>query len=315
VKFNALLTTHGFTQHVQSSTHVGGHLLDVFLVRQLTTRRVDVSPPGGLSDHSMIVGHINVMLPAQYDTVTRRTRCWRSFDVHAFLRDVSDSPFVRTPPTDVNELFTGYFNTFSSPLSCHPISQLSFVSKLVERAVAVRFVNHCDQNGQLPVRQSAYRRHHSTETAVLIVYNDIICAVDKGQVVPLVLLDLSSAFDTVGQNCLLSVLQHRFSVDCDAMTWFRSYLADRTRTFVAGKDHHGPLPVNCSVPQGSVLGPIKFISYTEDVAELIAQHGVSYHLFADDMQLYTAVLSDEIHVARQRLTFCIGVGVCLVGYS
>ena len=116
-----------------------------------------------------------------------------------------------------------------------------------------------------------------------------------------VLLDLSSAFDTVDHDCLLSVLQHRFSVDGD-----RSYLADRTRTFVAGEDHHGPLPVNCSVPQGSVLDPIKFIAYTEDVAELIAQHGVSYHLFADDKQLYTAVPSDEIHVARQRLTSCIG---------
>jgi len=71
--------------------------------------------------------------------------------------------------------------------------------------------------------------------------------------------------------------------------------------------HYGPLPVNCSVPQGSVLGPIKFIAYTEDVSELIAQHGVSYHLFADDKQLYTAVSSDEIHVARQRLTSCISV--------
>ena len=128
---------------------------------------------------------------------------------------------------------------------------------------------------------------------------------DENILVPLVLLDLSSAFDTVDHDCLLSVLQHRFSVDGDAMTWFRSYLADRTRTFVAGEDHQGPLPVNCSVPQGSVLGPIKFIAYTEDVAELIAQHGVSYHLFADDKQLYTAVPSDEIHVARQRLTSCI----------
>ena len=67
----------------------------------------------------------------------------------------------------------------ADPNSFRPISQLSFVSKLVERAVAVRFVNHCDQNGLLPVRQSAYRRHHSTETAVLIVYNDIVRAVDK----------------------------------------------------------------------------------------------------------------------------------------
>ena len=123
----------------------------------------------------------------------------------------------------------------------------------MERAVALRFVSHCDQNSLLSARQSAYRRHRSTETAVLIVYNDVICAVDRGQVVPLALLVLSSAFDTVDHDCLLSVLQHRFSVGGDAMTWFRSYLADRTRTFVAGEDHHGPLPVNCSVPQGSVL--------------------------------------------------------------
>ena len=101
------------------------------------------------------------------------------------------------------------------------------------------------------------------------MYNDVVRAVDREQVVPIVLLDLSSAFDTVDHDCLLSVLQRRVSVNGDAMTWFRSYLADRTRTFVAGKDHYGPLSVNCSVPQGSVLGPIKFIAYTEDVSELI----------------------------------------------
>jgi len=55
------------------------------------------------------------------------------------------------------------------------------------------------------------------------------------------------------------------SVDGDAMSWFRSYLTDRTQTFVVSEDTHGPLPVNCSAPQGSVLGPIKFISYTDDV--------------------------------------------------
>jgi len=52
---------------------------------------------------------------------------------------------------------------------------------------------------------------------------------------------------------------------------------------------HDPLPVNCSVPQGSVLGPIKFIAYTEDVTELIAKHGVDYHMWADDIQFHTAV--------------------------
>jgi len=114
-------------------------------------------------------------------------------------------------------------------------------------------------------------------------------SVDSGQLVPLVLLDLSSAFDTVDHDCLLSVLRYRFSVDGDTMTWFRSYLTDRTQTYVVGEDKHGPLPVNCSVPLASVLGPIKFISYTEDLSELIISHGVSYHLFADDKQLYTAI--------------------------
>ena len=75
--------------------------------------------------------------------------------------------------------------------SLRPISQLSFVSKLVEHAIAGHFVHHCDQNSLLPARQSAYRRHHSTETAVLIVHNDIVRAVDSGQFVPLFLLDLS----------------------------------------------------------------------------------------------------------------------------
>ena len=82
--------------------------------------------------------------------------------------------------------------------SYRPISQLPFASKLVERAAASRFVHHCDEHGLLPARQSAYRRYHSTETAVVIVYNDTVRSIDRGEVVPLVLLDLSSAFDTVG---------------------------------------------------------------------------------------------------------------------
>jgi len=78
--------------------------MDVFLTRQpLLIRRVELSPPGDLPklpDHSMIVGHIDVVLPGQYVTVTRRTRSWRSFDVDAFLRDAVDSPLVHSPSTE-----------------------------------------------------------------------------------------------------------------------------------------------------------------------------------------------------------------------
>jgi len=96
--------------------------------------------------------------------------------------------------------------------SYRPILQLSFASKLVEQAVATRFVQHCTQNSQLPARQSAYRRHFSTETALLIVHNDIVRAVDRCDLVLLVLIDLSAAFDTVDHGCLLSILERRFCV-------------------------------------------------------------------------------------------------------
>jgi len=70
--------------------------------------------------------------------------------------------------------------------SYRPIFNLSFTSKLVERAVAARFVAHYELNGLLPAKQSAYRRHHSTETTVLAVYNDTVRAIDGGQLRPLV---------------------------------------------------------------------------------------------------------------------------------
>jgi len=104
--------------------------------------------------------------------------------------------------------------------SYRPISNLSFACKLVEPSVAARFVKHCDQNHLFPVRQSAFSRHHSTETAVLIVHNDIR-AIDNGQLTVLLFLDLSSAIDI-----MLSILHLRFSIDGAALNWFHSYLTD-----------------------------------------------------------------------------------------
>jgi len=91
------------------------------------------------------------------------------------------------------------------------MSNLSFTSKVVERIVASRFVRHAEENRLFPTRQS-YRRGHSTETAMLSVYNDFVRAVDSKLVTALVLLDLSSAFDTVDHTTLLTILDRRFGV-------------------------------------------------------------------------------------------------------
>src|SRR5664279_4417009 len=132
-----------------------------------------------------------------------------------------------------------------------PISNLSFISKTVERVVATQFTVHAETNKLLPGRQSAYHACHSTETAVLGVHNDIVRAIDDGKVCALVLLDLSAAFDTVDHAILLRILEHRVGVKNEALNWFKSYLADRTQTFQVNTQQSGLRAVDCSVPQGT----------------------------------------------------------------
>ena len=165
--------------------------------------------------------------------------------------------------------------------SYRPISNLSFVLKLVERVVAKRYVEHgyVELNHLFPARQSAYRHHHSSETAVVSLVNDLIRAVDDGRVSALVLLD------TVDHDCLLTVLHDRFAVTGPALDWFRSYLSERTQTFIVGGAESHTVSMDCSVPQGYVLGPLEFISYTVEVSEIFSRYAVNYHLFADNKQL------------------------------
>ena len=150
--------------------------------------------------------------------------------------------------------------------------------------MAKRFIGHAEKYKLLSNRQSAYRSHHSTETAVVAVHNNLVRAIDDHNVSALVLLDLSAAFDTVDHDILLNVIETRFGVGGDALKWFQSYLSGRSQTFQVGVEQSGPYTVTCSVPQGSVLGPQEFIAYTEDLGWCIDQHSVQHYIFADDIQ-------------------------------
>jgi len=112
---------------------------------------------------------------------------------------------------------------------------------------------------------------HSTESAVLVVHNDMIRAIDEGHVVALALLDLSSAFDTVDHPTLLSILQSRFSVTGQPLDWFRSYLTGRTQVFTTHSGHTLPVPLISGVPQGSSLGQPR-LSRTRSVPPLSFPH-------------------------------------------
>ena len=133
--------------------------------------------------------------------------------------------------------------------------------------------------------QSAYRLGHSTETALLQIVNDLLAALDANHISLLSLLDLSAAFDTIDHSILLSRFHHTFGISGTALSWFQSYLFDRTQVVAVNGAFSAPAALNFGVPQGSMLGPILFVLYTHPLSETVSYHSLSHHSFSDDNQL------------------------------
>ena len=129
------------------------------------------------------------------------------------LKNSIVTPLLKKPSL-VPELLKNY----------RPVSNLTFISKTIERVVANQLNGHLLTNNLHKAHQSAYKRFHSTETALLKVHNDILVALDERQAVFLLLLDLSAAFDTVNHSTLLSRLQLRYGITGQALFWLKSYL-------------------------------------------------------------------------------------------
>ena len=139
------------------------------------------------------------------------------------------------------------------------MSNLSFISKVIEKVVASRILDHMKENNLLDPMQSAYRSGHSTETALLWVHNDIVCAIDKGHGVFLILLDLSAAFDTVDHEIFLSFLKDYVGLHGPVLSLFETYLADRTQCVSINGVLSELSELVYGVPQGSVLDRSYFV--------------------------------------------------------
>ena len=172
--------------------------------------------------------------------------------------------------------------------SYRPISNLSFLSKIIELVVQRQLIVHLEKVNILPENQSAYRKGHSTETALVSVLNDLLKMLDNGKCGILILLDLSAAFDTVVHELLLEDLV-LIGIDDDALKWFKSYLSDRSFRVSIGTAKSERRKLTRGVPQGSVLGPILFSIYTIELSSILKRHDVQFKFFADDTQFYFIV--------------------------
>jgi hypothetical protein len=185
-----------------------------------------------------------------------------------------------------------------------PVSNLCFVSKVIERVVASQLMEHLTKNNILDPFQSAYRKNYSTETLLTHLQDQIIRHIDDNKVVILVLLDLSSAFDTVHHDLLLQKLESAGITEC-ALEWFREYLSERTHSTSIYNTQSTSLKVPCGVPQGSVLGPILFSLYICGIRQVFINHSIQYHCYADDTQMFEAAKISELPSVVQRIESCL----------
>jgi len=186
-----------------------------------------------------------------------------------------------------------------------PVSNLSFMSKVVERAVASQLTEYLSANNLLPCFQSAYRKRHSTETAILRVLSDMLMAADVRQVTLLGMLDLSAAFDCVDHTILLQRLRIGFGLTDVALKWIVSFLTERTQQIAYNGELSSIQHVLFGVPQGSALGPLLYVLYTAELFHVVARHGLRLHMYADDCQVYLSSPASDAATAVDRLSACV----------
>jgi len=175
------------------------------------------------------------------------------------------------------------------PSNYRPISNLNSISKIIERVFLSRLLPHVNESTNFNKSQSAYRRHHSTETALLKILDDVYTAAGLHKPTVLIGLDLSAAFDTIDKATLIARLEKTFGIGGCALEWIHSYLTNRSQHVRIGSSTSLPSICDFGVPQGSVLGPVLFTLYVSPIADVISAFGINHHQYADDTQLYLAL--------------------------
>ena len=158
-----------------------------------------------------------------------------------------------------------------SPKNYRPVAILPIFSKLLERAVFLQMIDYFESNNLLHPNHHGFRANHNTTTALLQMYDTWVEAMDRGEATGVCFLDMSAAFDMVCHSVLLDKLA-LYGFETASVTWVRSYLADRKQTVCIDGTCSPLLSINTGVPQGSIIGPLLYIIFTNDLPEAVEEH-------------------------------------------